>query len=379
MRRKWTDKEINQLKELYATGLSSTGIATVLGRKEGSVKSKAFSIGLKKAGYHWTKEEEMKLKNQYNFTSNKELAGLLNKSPGAVKLKLKRLGLSRENRVVDNRWSPAEDDIILEKYANTDIETLSEMLPKRTSGAIHNRASKLDIKKDKYFLLNGRVVQSSHIGKARKYHFRQDYFECINNQNKAYLLGLLWADGNVSKDLRKCTISFKKEDEEMINFFRLELGDVSSTRLIYYNNNRHSDAVALDICSKQLCFDLENQGVKPAKSYKNVTPNLPGSLISHFVRGLFDGDGNINISSKSRYGVKIVNNRSTCSWLLTTTQGILKVGGGVYNTPSVAFRWELGGRLQVSKFANWIYKDANFFLARKYNKFVSSGLLERSL
>ena len=47
----------------------------------------------------------------------------------------------------------------------------------------------------------------------RKYSLDINYFDVIDTQDKAYILGLLYADGNVS--LNKCTISLSLQESDM--------------------------------------------------------------------------------------------------------------------------------------------------------------------
>lgn len=51
----------------------------------------------------------------------------------------------------------------------------------------------------------------------KKYYFNENYFEDINSSDKAYFLGLLTADGNVSKAVN---ISLQKPDEYILEIFK---------------------------------------------------------------------------------------------------------------------------------------------------------------
>lgn len=51
------------------------------------------------------------------------------------------------------------------------------------------------------------IKNSERLGASRKHHFNENYFKCIDSEDKAYWLGFLYADGNVSwgKDKKRRT------------------------------------------------------------------------------------------------------------------------------------------------------------------------------
>ena len=58
--------------------------------------------------------------------------------------------------------------------------------------------------------------------------------------------------------------------------------------------------IGVDITSAQLCQDLVNLGIGYRKSYEDLKlPNIDKSLIRHFIRGYFDGDGCFLMKTKN--------------------------------------------------------------------------------
>jgi len=111
----------------------------------------------------------------------------------------------------------------------------------------------------------------------------------IDEPNKAYLLGLLFADGSISvkygeiKCYLKDTNLIEKLHEEF-KFFRT-----------YYKRHYYG----IQSGNKKLAIDLYNNGLLPNKSSINKElMNLPfiNDLTSHFVRGYFDGDGGCTLT-----------------------------------------------------------------------------------
>ena len=54
----------------------------------------------------------------------------------------------------------------------------------------------------------------------RKYDVNQNYFDIIDTQNKAYFLGFLYADGNVSKDNNNIQIALQARDLHILESFK---------------------------------------------------------------------------------------------------------------------------------------------------------------
>ena len=50
----------------------------------------------------------------------------------------------------------------------------------------------------------------------RKYELNENYFKEINDPNKAYILGFIYADGSINRKNNQLTITIKKDDEEIL-------------------------------------------------------------------------------------------------------------------------------------------------------------------
>lgn len=118
----------------------------------------------------------------------------------------------------------------------------------------------------------------------------------IDTEEKAYFLGLMYADGCIYQDGNCCTITLQYQDRGLLEqiqkifpFFELK-NRVKKT----LNNAIYCE---LYKTNKSLKADFVKNGCYPLKSgkYKNLLflPNIDESLIHHFIRGYFDGDGSI--------------------------------------------------------------------------------------
>lgn len=109
----------------------------------------------------------------------------------------------------------------------------------------------------------------------------------------AYVLGFFAADGNLSINKRGgCYISFQSKDKQIILDIKKIIYSQNkiSTRI---NKITHNKFYRLQIGSKEIAKILQDMGFSTNKTKHLSFPNIPTGMLSHFVRGYFDGDGNI--------------------------------------------------------------------------------------
>lgn len=214
-----------------------------------------------------------------------------------------------------------------------------------------------------------------------------NFFETIDSEIKAYLLGYFVADGCVSIEPKKregkiysynkriCLMS-SIDDEEVIKYFQEFISPHS--KIIYSNNqsgvNFRKTQCILKISSKKLVEDLCNLNIHPRKTYDTsfiFDFNLiPEHLHSHFIRGFFDGDGGLTQNNKS------IQFCFTSFYFCNQLKSIFENLGNTTNICSQKSKnmifYQLtvnGGHDKISIIYDYLYKNANFFLKRKFNKF----------
>lgn len=202
---------------------------------------------------------------------------------------------------------------------------------------------------------------------------KEDYFETIDTEVKAYFLGLMIADGNVfqPKDGRSMStsISLNKEDKYILEKFREELGVYN----IVANDGRGCYYMA--VRSDKIAQDLSQYGLVPQKTLLSYLPqNIPSKLMRHLVRGLLDGDGNLYI--KPHKG-KFVHRVSFCGTkrLMSELSDYLSSNLNLRTKPKVYVykdrnlsEFKIQNYEDVTKFLHWVYDDATIFLKRKKEK-----------
>lgn len=198
-----------------------------------------------------------------------------------------------------------------------------------------------------------------------------DYFETIDTEAKAYYLGLFLTDGNVHKVKRNTEqyliqICLQEKDSNIIKKFKKELH--SSNKIRYYEKNGRNECF-FSISSTKMAHDLIKQGVYPNKTFSaKLNFNIPDYLFRHYIRGIFDGDGTVFVSKdRLRFGFYGTHQLvSEVQWWLG--QQIKISQNKVFDKPTVSFV-VYQKRKNVLDFYNLMYKDANFFIERKKEKF----------
>lgn len=191
--------------------------------------------------------------------------------------------------------------------------------------------------------------------------------QSIDNQEKAYLLGLFYADGNIGVNQTQCRLELKLEDRELI--FHLQ-------RLFpfFYIHYDRGTKIELGNYQKALKEDLMMNGCLPRKSFENKEnihiPNIDKSLIRHFIRGYFDGDGGCTLSYSGNKTQKRVYIYSVSIQFLEEIKIELE-DSDIVSEISVT---NDVGKLTIittsySSFYGYLYSNSVIFMIRKKDKF----------
>ena len=116
----------------------------------------------------------------------------------------------------------------------------------------------------------------------------------------AYVLGFFCADGSMTQNKRgACFIEFQITDEDLLEKIKTVLG--SNHKITARKRDpKFKTSYRLQIGSKAIFNDLINLGIVPQKSKILKFPKIPKKYLSDFVRGYFDGDGNVVVSQYNR-------------------------------------------------------------------------------
>lgn len=217
---------------------------------------------------------------------------------------------------------------------------------------------------------NIELRRSGHISKITN----EDYFELIDDQNKAYLLGLIVSDGGIIVDKRKTrskalSITLKRNDRYMLETLSKELGGNGNDN-IYDASNR--DESSFRVHNEKIVNDLSKYGVVPRKSHTAYLPMIEEKLMPHLIRGIFDGDGTVYLKDGVNrpylrfgfYGTPVMVQQIK-DYLI---EKINITDCKIIHKDGVSFV-TFGKPKDIINFYSLIYENANYYLKRKYEKF----------
>lgn len=142
---------------------------------------------------------------------------------------------------------------------------------------------------------------------SKKFEIQEDFFEKIDTKEKAYFLGLLFADGWIEHDKKSLRLGFKTKKEDIELMYKL----CNALNLDPKKEIKpfHKNVLRMRKGNKKLISDLMKIGFIAGKEKsKNIEfPNLSNRKLElAFLLGYYDGDGTINKSKISSGSLKFV-------------------------------------------------------------------------
>jgi hypothetical protein len=184
------------------------------------------------------------------------------------------------------------------------------------------------------------------------------FFEVVNTEQKAYLLGWIAGDGTIQPE-NQIEIILNKKDQDILEQIR---NVICSDLPIFLKDELF---VGFRICSTQITKDVcKWLKIKPGKKNLDVSlPDLSDDLKWHFIRGLFDADGHV-IKNHS------YQKTSRCSIASTSKKMKRKLRSfcGLHcNVKKEHITWS--GHESIS-FMKRLYKDSTIYMKRKHQMFL---------
>ena len=208
-----------------------------------------------------------------------------------------------------------------------------------------------------------------------KQKLKTDIFNIIDTEEKSYWLGFLYADGNLNSNNNTVSLELGLKDENHLIKFNDFLSKEKSIKKDHFR-------VRCVFRDTQIYNNLIKLGCIPKKSLILNFPNynqVPKHLMHHFIRGYIDGDGSIYISS-NRIHVSVLGTKELLYKLIEEIE-LPKRNFYKKNKEkdSNCYFFEYSGKNAIN-FIDYLYKDCNIFLERKYNKYLEyCRLKEKSL
>lgn len=219
------------------------------------------------------------------------------------------------------------------------------------------------------YLIKEKVFMKGH--KCGKNSFN-NYFETIDSKDKAYFLGLIFADGNIREDSRGggrkiFSIMLTQEDSYILNKFNSYAN--FDSKLTIHHKKDFKPRYGLIINSSKIYDDLINLGVSKRKSKEGIEfiPNLQDEYIPHFIRGYFDGDG---IAKKEGY-IGFCGDIKMLKYIkdILIEKCNVKDNTITFNKANNIYYIQWASLKDVQSIFDYMYKDKDdLYLIRKYEK-----------
>jgi len=135
-----------------------------------------------------------------------------------------------------------------------------------------------------------------------------------------------------------------------------------------------SEMFKMEFNSTQIVNDLIDKGCIKNKSLLLNFPSLeqvPYELLHHFIRGYIDGDGSISILKDGRYQLGITSTKNMLEGINNFFKEQVDNKNQIFEYKNKkAYYMHIGGNTTALKTLDIIYKDANIFMERKYDKYL---------
>ena len=240
----------------------------------------------------------------------------------------------------------------------------------------------------KKLLRNANVTLREIGALSRKYTVDHTYFDIIDSAEKAYFLGLLYADGCNYERSSSVQIQLQKRDCAVLEL--LNKGIKNQRPIKYFTRTTKSGEVKeygmLRIHSKQLSKRLFELGCVYKKSAVLTAPpvnEIPEKFKNSFILGFFDGDGTIPYYKKcDQYSMTFICNNLFQVYI----ENILKNELGLHVTNIIRMKKKTSQPLHMltvgsipgmAKLINWLRSSATDTLQIERKKERMDNVLKK--
>lgn len=216
------------------------------------------------------------------------------------------------------------------------------------------------------------IISQKNSHGARRHSVDDTFFDNIDTEEKAYWLGFFLADASVSSNKDTISIGLSIRDYDHLHRLKKSL-DITYPIREFVSSNGY-DSCIISFNSKNIKEKLISYNVIPNKKKYGKRPFLllNDNLIKHYIRGFFDGDGCVSEAVRKengnkRYAIEI----ASCQEMLIFIKDFLAKNNielSDIREHMTIYEIRTSNNFEIIKFFNLIYKDANIYLPRKYER-----------
>lgn len=214
-----------------------------------------------------------------------------------------------------------------------------------------------------------------------KYYDINENFFSVWAPQMAWVLGLLFTDGNVqTRRTSHQSISISSIDLDLLENVNRFLKTIRPIRKCIQSHDKTRHIYQLEFYREKMRDDLHNLGLIEKKSLIMEFPDVPDEYIRHFIRGCWDGDGTVYIDRDCRLNAAYVS--GSYEFIKQMVVELAKVGITRQSEESFlnihkdkrsnAYSIRLNSRKNLETLFHFFYDNVNetVFLRRKYDVFV---------
>lgn len=214
----------------------------------------------------------------------------------------------------------------------------------------------------------------------RKHKYNESAFENIKDEDQAYWLGFIVADGGIEilksdkRSTYRLRILLAQYDENHLAKFKdfisptAELKRGKST----IKGRKNYKNVSVSIYNKKIVEDLYDLGIHPNKSANESYVHTSPELDKHFIRGNFDGDGCFSYWYRDNTLYQELSFLGSIS-LMQDISDVLETNLSLKGTivqEGILYKLRFTKIDDVIKIQQWLYDKATVYLDRKHTKIL---------
>lgn len=355
------DSDKEKIVSLYQSGNSAITIRKIMGYTrrcrivEKTLREAGVEILQGKRKIPLSKEKEI-IGLYLDGMSTYKLAEIYPISFGAICQLLERNGIERR----DNRALTNEEELqVIQEY-----ESGKPLIEVGAMFDIHATTIPLILER------HGKSTRSAGHN-SRIYSLDESAFDLIDNEQAAYWLGFIYADGSNSGDGFRVALSVKDE----IQLIRIK-EFLKAESPIKHTTTKSPQGKILPVCqldvfSKRIASRLADCGIVSGRNefHKTLT-NLHSNVYRHFIRGLVDGDGAIDTRlPKCNARIRLLGQEDILSWIRSVFNEVVGTSPNqrIYQRLGIQ-AMDYGGSAQARSIIRWLYSDTDLYLERKLDK-----------
>lgn len=204
--------------------------------------------------------------------------------------------------------------------------------------------------------------------------FDNTVFDNIDSEEKAYWLGFIYADGNISSSKNSLTINLSAKDKEHLEKFNVFIKNTKPIReFMTKTNGKEYPTCQVIVTNKHFKERLVELGVLPSKSLILKFPSIEifsdPELVFSFIRGYVDGDGCLTFSYNGRLQMNILGTREFLEGIMVNFPNKFTINKIKRLETNV---WALRNCGENADYVtSKLYQDAKIFMNRKQERFVA--------